>query len=160
MSGPISSAETTATFPQRLCEDGLSVEVTREQRYGPSRLGADDDDDDDDDDWQRQRHGADVAASLRLSSLRRQPPQPRAVAETQLHGGGGGCGGCGGAPRLGRVHARRLPAARPGPSPAAAAAGRALLAVSASATAVAAFIPARDDVVSAAAAIEQRDHVT
>ena len=157
LSGPINSAETTATFPQRLCEDGLSVEVTREQRYGPSRLGADDDDDDDD--WQRQRHGADVAASLRLSSLRRQPPQPRAVAETQLHGGGGG-GGCGGAPRLGRVHARRLPAARPGPSPAAAAAGRALLAVSASATAVAAFIPARDDVVSAAAAIEQRDHVT
>ena len=157
LSGPSNSAETTTTFPQRLCEDGLSVEVTREQRYGPSRLGADDDDDDDDD-WQRQRHGADVAASLRLSSLRRQPPQPRAVAETQLHGGGGG-GGCGGAPRLGRVHAR-LPAARPGPSPAAAAAGRALLAVSASATAVAAFIPARDDVVSAAAAIEQRDHVT
>ena len=154
LSGPINSAETTTTFPQRLCEDGLSVEVTREQRYGLSRLGADDDDDDDDDDWQRQRLGADVAASLRLSSLRRQPPQPRAVAETQLHGGGGG--GCGGAPRLGRVHAR-LPAARPGPSPAA---GRALLAVSASATAVAAFIPARDDVVSAAAAIEQRGHVT
>ena len=154
LSGPISSSETTATFPQRLREDGLSVEVTREQRYGPSRLGADDDDDDDD--WQRQRLGADVAASLRLSSLRRQPPQPRAVAETQLHGGGGGCGG---APRLGRVHAR-LPAARPGPSPAAAAAGRALLAVSASATAVAAFIPARDDVVSASAAIEQRGHVT
>jgi len=156
LSGPISSAETPTTFPQRLCEDGLSVEVTRERRYGPSRLGADDDDDDD---WQRQRLGADVAASLRLSSLRRQPPQPRAVAETQLHGGGGGGGGCGGAPRLGRVHAR-LPAARPGPSPAAAAAGRALLAVSASATAVAAFIPARDDVVSAAAAIEQRGHVT
>ena len=41
---PISSIATTTTFPWRLSEDKLSVEVTRQRRYGPSRLCVNDDD--------------------------------------------------------------------------------------------------------------------
>jgi len=37
-------------FPLRLCEGKLLVVVTRQRRYGPSRLRVNDDDDDDDDD--------------------------------------------------------------------------------------------------------------
>ena len=40
----ISSVATTTTFPWRLSEDKLSVEVTRQRRYGPSRLCVNDDD--------------------------------------------------------------------------------------------------------------------
>jgi len=36
-------------FPLRLCVGKLLVVVTRERRYGPSRLRVNDDDDDDDD---------------------------------------------------------------------------------------------------------------
>jgi len=36
-------------FPLRLCGDKPLVAVTRERRYGPSRLRVNDDDDDDDD---------------------------------------------------------------------------------------------------------------
>ena len=36
-------------FPLRLCGGKLLVVVTRERRYGPSRLHVNDDDDDDDD---------------------------------------------------------------------------------------------------------------
>ena len=35
-------------FPLRLCGGKLLVAVTRERRYGPSRLRVNDDDDDDD----------------------------------------------------------------------------------------------------------------
>jgi len=37
-------------FPLRLCRGKLLVAVTRERRYGPSRLRVNDDDDDDDSD--------------------------------------------------------------------------------------------------------------
>jgi len=43
--GPTNSAVTTTTFPLRLCEGKPSVAVTRERRYGPSRLRVNDDDD-------------------------------------------------------------------------------------------------------------------
>jgi len=47
--GPTNSVVTT-TFPLRLCGGKPPVAVTRERRYGPSRLRVNDDDDDDDDD--------------------------------------------------------------------------------------------------------------
>jgi len=43
------SAAITTMFPLRLCGGKLLVAVTRERRYGPSRLHVNDDDDDDDD---------------------------------------------------------------------------------------------------------------
>ena len=43
--GPTNSAAITATFPLRLCGGKLLVAVTRERRYGPSRLPINDDDD-------------------------------------------------------------------------------------------------------------------
>ena len=46
--GPTNSAAITTMFPLRLCERKLLVAVTRERRYGPSRLRVNDDDDDDD----------------------------------------------------------------------------------------------------------------
>jgi len=46
--GPTSSAAITTMFPLRLCGGKLLVAVTRERRYGPSRLRVNDDDDDDD----------------------------------------------------------------------------------------------------------------
>jgi len=39
----------TTMFPLRLCGGKPLVAVTRERRYGPSRLRVNDDDDDDDD---------------------------------------------------------------------------------------------------------------
>jgi len=44
--GPTNSAVTTTMFPLRLCGGKPSVAVTRERRYGPSRLRVNDDDDD------------------------------------------------------------------------------------------------------------------
>ena len=44
--GPINSAAITTMFPLRLCGGKLLVAVTRERRYGPSRLHVNDDDDD------------------------------------------------------------------------------------------------------------------
>ena len=44
---PTNSAAITTMFPLRLCGGKLLVAVTRERRYGPSRLRANDDDDDD-----------------------------------------------------------------------------------------------------------------
>jgi len=49
--GPTNSAAITTMFPLRLCGGKLLVAVTRERRYGPSRLRVNDDDDDDDDEW-------------------------------------------------------------------------------------------------------------
>ena len=46
--GPTNSAAITTVFPLRLCGGKLLVAVTRERRYGPSRLRVNDDDDDDD----------------------------------------------------------------------------------------------------------------
>jgi len=46
--GPTNSAAITTMFPLRLCGGKLLVAVTRERRYGPSRLRVDDDDDSDD----------------------------------------------------------------------------------------------------------------
>ena len=43
--GPTSSAAITTMFPLRLCGGKLLVAVTRERRYGPSRLRVNDDDD-------------------------------------------------------------------------------------------------------------------
>ena len=43
--GPTNSAAITAMFPLRLCGGKLLVAVTRERRYGPSRLRINDDDD-------------------------------------------------------------------------------------------------------------------
>jgi len=43
--GPTNSAAITTMFPLRLCEGKLLVAVTRERRYGPSRLRVNDDDD-------------------------------------------------------------------------------------------------------------------
>ena len=48
--GPTNSAAITTMFPLRLCGGKLLVAITRERRYGPSRLRVNDDDDDDDDD--------------------------------------------------------------------------------------------------------------
>ena len=42
--GPTNSAAITTMFPLRLCGSKLLVAVTREQRYGPSRLRVNDDD--------------------------------------------------------------------------------------------------------------------
>ena len=42
--GPTNSAAITTMFPLRLCEGKLLVAVTRERRYGPSRLRVNDDD--------------------------------------------------------------------------------------------------------------------
>ena len=47
--GPTNSTAITTMFPLLLCGGKLLVAVTRERRYGPSRLRVDDDDDDDDD---------------------------------------------------------------------------------------------------------------
>jgi len=44
--GPTNSAATTTMFPLRLCGGKLLVAITRERRYGPSRLRVNDDDDD------------------------------------------------------------------------------------------------------------------
>jgi len=44
--GPTNSAAITTMFPLRLCGGKPSVAVTRERRYGPSRLRVNDDDDD------------------------------------------------------------------------------------------------------------------
>jgi len=44
--GPTNSAATTTMFPLRLCGGKPSVVVTRERRYGPSRIRVNDDDDD------------------------------------------------------------------------------------------------------------------
>ena len=44
--GPTNSTAITTMLPLRLCEGQLLVTVTREQRYGPSRLRVNDDDDD------------------------------------------------------------------------------------------------------------------
>ena len=44
--GPTNSAAITTMFPLRLCGGKLLVAVTRERRYGPSRLRVNDDDDD------------------------------------------------------------------------------------------------------------------
>ena len=44
--GPTKSAAITTMFPLRLCGGKLLVAVTRERRYGPSRLRVNDDDDD------------------------------------------------------------------------------------------------------------------
>jgi len=41
--GPTNSAAITTMFPLRLCEGKPLVAVTRERRYGPSRLRANDD---------------------------------------------------------------------------------------------------------------------
>jgi len=46
-SGPTNSAAITTMFPLRRCGGKLLVAVTRERRYGPSRLRVDDDDDGD-----------------------------------------------------------------------------------------------------------------
>ena len=43
--GPTNSAAITTMFPLRLCGGKLLVAVTRERRYGPSRLRVNDDDD-------------------------------------------------------------------------------------------------------------------
>ena len=43
--GPINSTAITTMFPLRLCGGKLLVAVTRERRYGPSRLRVNDDDD-------------------------------------------------------------------------------------------------------------------
>ena len=43
--GPTNSAAITTVFPLRLCGGKLLVAVTRERRYGPSRLRVNDDDD-------------------------------------------------------------------------------------------------------------------
>ena len=43
--GPTNSAAITTMFPLRLCGDKPLVAVTRERRYGPSRLRVNDDDD-------------------------------------------------------------------------------------------------------------------
>ena len=43
--GPTNSAAITTMFPLRLCGGKLLVVVTRERRYGPSRLRVNDDDD-------------------------------------------------------------------------------------------------------------------
>ena len=43
--GPTNSAAITTMFPLRLCVGKLLVAVTRERRYGPSRLRINDDDD-------------------------------------------------------------------------------------------------------------------
>ena len=45
--GPTNSAAITTVFPLRLCGGKPLVAVTRERRYGPSRLRVNDDDDDD-----------------------------------------------------------------------------------------------------------------
>ena len=45
--GPTNSAAITTMFPLRLCGSKPFVAVTRERRYGPSRLRVNDDDDDD-----------------------------------------------------------------------------------------------------------------
>ena len=42
--GPANSAAITTMFPLRLCGGKLLVAVTRERRYGPSRLRVNDDD--------------------------------------------------------------------------------------------------------------------
>ena len=42
--GPINSAAITTMFPLRLCGGKLLVAITRERRYGPSRLRVNDDD--------------------------------------------------------------------------------------------------------------------
>jgi len=44
--GPTNSAAIPTMFPLRLCGGKLLVAVTRERRYGPSRLRVNDDDDD------------------------------------------------------------------------------------------------------------------
>ena len=44
--GPTNSAAITTMFPLRLCGGKPLVAVTRERRYGPSRLRVNDDDDD------------------------------------------------------------------------------------------------------------------
>ena len=49
--GPINSAAITTMFPPRLCGGKLLVAVTRERRYGPSRLRVNDDDDEYPDRW-------------------------------------------------------------------------------------------------------------
>ena len=46
--GPTNSAAITTMFPLRLCGGKLLVAVTRQRRYGPSRLRVSDDDDYDD----------------------------------------------------------------------------------------------------------------
>ena len=43
---PTNSAAITTMFPLRLCGGKLLVAVTRERRYGPSRLRVNDNDDD------------------------------------------------------------------------------------------------------------------
>ena len=45
--GPTKSATITTMFPLRICGGKLLVAVTRERRYGPSRLRVNDNDDDD-----------------------------------------------------------------------------------------------------------------
>ena len=45
--GPTNSTAITTMFPLRLCGGKLLVAVTRQRRYGPSRLRVNDDDDDD-----------------------------------------------------------------------------------------------------------------
>ena len=45
--GPINSAAITTMFPLLLCGGKPLVAVTRERRYGPSRLRVNEDDDDD-----------------------------------------------------------------------------------------------------------------
>jgi len=44
--GPTNSAAMTTMFPLRLCGGKLLAAVTRQRRYGPSRLRVNDDDDD------------------------------------------------------------------------------------------------------------------
>ena len=55
-------------FPLRLCGGELLVAVTRERRYGPSRLRVNDDDDDDDCIWMY-RAGFGMEASFHLAFL-------------------------------------------------------------------------------------------
>ena len=45
--GPTKSATISTMFPLRICGGKLLVAVTRERRYGPSRLRVNDNDDDD-----------------------------------------------------------------------------------------------------------------
>jgi len=79
--GPTNSTAITTMFPLRLCGGMLLVAVTRERRYGPSRLRVNDDDDYD----TERRYTGDI--TVRRSSLtswngrvRRQDHVPCAAA--------------------------------------------------------------------------------
>ena len=62
--GPTNSAAITTMLPLRLCGGKLLVAVTRERRYGPSRLRVNDDDDET---MHRTRHNI-CSNSARLSN--------------------------------------------------------------------------------------------